>query len=162
MENEKVATELECKDKKECCHHHSPLKFLFAAIIGLIIMGGFFCLGRISTQREIGMRQFSTNMPVVQGSEQFAGRGMMGRGRMMRGGIGRGVSGSITAVNESTITIKDSTGTSYTVNISSTTSLSTDTAVAKQSDLKVGQNVIVRGATDSNGQITAANIRIQS
>ena len=159
METEKEKTESTCECKTG--YHHHPAKLVICLIIGLFILGGFFCLGRMSARHEFGGRQNVNKGSINIDAGRFDNHGMMG-GRGIRGGYDRGITGSITAINVNKITVKNSTGTEYTVDIADTTSLSTDTAVAKQADLKVGQNVIVSGSTNSAGEITATNVRIQS
>ena len=155
--NEATASGPVCK--KDYYHHHGPFKFAILLIGGFIIMGGFFCLGRISARSRVIDRGFVRNAPAMMG--QFGGQVRKGMNQG-RAALSHGTSGSITAINGNKITVKDSSGKEFTVNISDTTSIITDTNVAALSDLKVGQNVLVRGSSNSSGEINAVFINIQS
>jgi hypothetical protein len=82
--------------------------------------------------------------------------GMMGRG---------GVAGSILSMDENadgvlkSITVKLADGSSKIVLFSASTTYS-NTVNATKTDLKVGQNVAVFGAANSDGSVTATNVQI--
>lgn len=78
------------------------------------------------------------------------GGGMMGR---------NGVFGSILSIDSNSITVKLADGSSKIVLFSTSTTYS-NTVTAAQSDLKVGQNVAVSGAANSDGSVTATNVQI--
>lgn len=95
-----------------------------------------------------------------------AGRGMMG-GRegfrefggekMLKGRL----SGQITTINDNGITLKTSSGDEVQVAILETTSIYNQGKIAKQSDLKVNNSVIVSGRPNSSGLVQAVTIMIQ-
>lgn len=78
------------------------------------------------------------------------GTGMMGRG---------GVSGSIISMDDKSITVKMQDGSTKIVLFSDATTYSNTVSVTK-SDLKVGDNVAVFGATNSDGSITATSVQL--
>ncbi len=82
---------------------------------------------------------------------QFPGQGQNGGGR---GGF---VRGQVTAVDGSTLTVTGQDGTTYTVTASSTTTV-TKTKTGSLSDLAVGDEVSVMGATGSDGTVAATRI----
>jgi hypothetical protein len=82
----------------------------------------------------------------------FAGRGGAGGGFVM---------GSITGVNGQSITISEPNGNSAVVFYSSSTDV-IEPQPAPMSALTAGTNVIVTGATNSDGSVTAQSIQIRS
>lgn len=80
---------------------------------------------------------------------------------MMRGDHGRGrITGQIISISGDNITVKDSSGTEYTVIVSDTTSFTKSEKIAKQSDLAVNYVITVSGSSNSQGQIEANSILI--
>ncbi len=78
-----------------------------------------------------------------------------------RGGHrGPGVAGTITAINGNTITIKTMDGNSATVNLTDQTRFRKERQDAKLTDLKVGDNVFVRGEKGSDGAIQAEMVAV--
>lgn len=75
------------------------------------------------------------------------------------GARGGAVSGSILSMDASSITVKLADGSSKIVLFSTSTTYS-KTVNAAQTDLKVGENVAVAGATNSDGSVTATNVQI--
>jgi len=65
--------------------------------------------------------------------------------------------GTVTAVDGSTITVKSTTGASYTITAGSATTVTVDKTITL-ADLRAGEAVMVQGAT-SHGVITATTIR---
>lgn len=169
MENEEIKKE----DKVVNRPDFSPALRTGAIIIGtLAILAGIFWLGRASTGNyHSGWRNGDRFERGLNGYQM--GPGMMRRSfddddigsrRGMVGGsyYGSSISGTISAINGNNITVKDSNNKEYTVTISDTTSIiASDGSIAKQSDLKENNSVIVRGPSGSNGQINATVIRIK-
>lgn len=101
-------------------------------------------------------------------SDRFAvvgGHGMMGGLQNGVGGMGmqaRGgqLLGSVLSINGSTITVRNSSA-DTSVAIQSTTSFYKNRLVAKQSDLRVGDVILVRGLPDSSGVVQATVISIR-
>jgi Domain of unknown function (DUF5666) len=70
------------------------------------------------------------------------------------------VTGTVTAVDGSTLTVKSTGGTTYTVTVASSTTVTVDKTITL-ADLTAGEMVMVAGAT-SNGVVTATTIRAGS
>lgn len=106
--------------------------------------------------RNFRLRQTVGNFAGPNGTfQRFTGRnGGNGMG-MMR----NGVFGSILSIDNNSITVKLADGSSKIVLFSTSTTYA-NTASATQSDLKVGDNVAVVGAVNSDGSVTATNIQI--
>ena len=75
---------------------------------------------------------------------------MMGRG---------GVAGSIVSMDDKSITVKMTDESTKIVLFSDATAYS-NAATASKEDLKVGVDVVVFGATNSDGSVTATNVQI--
>jgi Domain of unknown function (DUF5666) len=67
--------------------------------------------------------------------------------------------GEITAINGSTITVKDRDGTSVTINVTGSTTYDVAGATAKLSDIKVGMFLVAEGTQNSDGSLTATAVR---
>jgi len=74
----------------------------------------------------------------------------------MRGGV---VIGSILSMDDKSVTVKLSDGSSKIVLFSDSTTY-TNTVDAAKSDLKVGENVAVSGTSNSDGSVTATSVQI--
>ena len=101
-----------------------------------------------------------TNGSAAGQFQRFVGRngasgGMQGNGMMLRGGA----FGSILSIDDKGITVKLNDGSSKIVLFSDATTFS-NTATATKTDLKVGDNVAVFGASNSDGSVTATNVQI--
>ena len=70
------------------------------------------------------------------------------------------MTGTVTAVDGSTLTVKSTAGTTYTVTASSSTTVTVDKTITL-ADLTAGEQVMVAGAT-SDGVVTATTIRAGS
>jgi hypothetical protein len=93
----------------------------------------------------------------ANGAQRFTGtRGTGQVGGMMRAGA---VTGSILSIDANSITVKLADGSSKIVLFSTSTTYS-NTVSAAQTDLKVGENVVIVGATNSDGSVTATNVQI--
>jgi len=89
--------------------------------------------------------------------QRFNGtKGAGQNGMMNRGGA---VTGSILSVDDMLITVKLNDGSTKIVLFSGSTTYSNTVASAK-SDLKVGSEVAVFGAPNSDGSVTATNVQI--
>lgn len=142
------------EEKKFVDNNHS-LKIV------LIVVGGLFVLAGISSL--VAMKQFHGERKIMRNNIETRSFEMMGRGRMgMRGiGVGDRISGDITAISGNNITVKAADGTSYTVMVSDTTSYHKNGAIAKQSDLANGNNILVFGQSNSQGGINATSVDIK-
>ena len=76
------------------------------------------------------------------------------------GGFGGGATGQIKSIQGNTIELSTPTNVT-TVNLTASTQIEKSIS-AKTSDLQTGEQLIVRGQRDSNGNITADNIQIVS
>lgn len=93
--------------------------------------------------------------------QRFTGNGttrMMGQNGngMMRGGA---VEGTILSMDDKSVTVKLSDGSSKIILFSGSTTYS-NTVTSTRTDLKVGGTVAVFGASNSDGSITATNVQI--
>jgi hypothetical protein len=81
-------------------------------------------------------------------------------GSRMGAGTGfRPVSGEITGLSGSTVTVVDSNGTASTVKVSNSTEVS-QTTTGSLSDLQTGDQVLVMGSQSSDGSIAAESIQL--
>ncbi|MFA6082336.1 MAG: DUF5666 domain-containing protein [Patescibacteria group bacterium] len=141
-------------------HYPHALKMALILIVLVVIGGVGFGLGRMgSWHRQSKMAKFGT-------SRMMMGNGMRdgfaARGHMYRQDESQLVlSGDIAKINGNTFSVTAFDGTAYLVNVSSSTSYSKNGAVAKQSDVIVGNFVQVFGTSDSSGNITATSITIR-
>ena len=92
----------------------------------------------------------------ANGQRYTGTRGMGANGAGMRGGA---VSGSILSMDSKSITVKLTDGSTKIVLFSGSTTYS-NTITAAQTDLKVGGQVAVFGAANSDGSVTATSIQI--
>jgi hypothetical protein len=83
--------------------------------------------------------------------------GQWGRGGGRRG---PGVGGTITAISGNTITVKTMDGNSTTVNVTDQTRFRKERQDAKLTDLKVGDNIVVRGQKGSDGTVQAEMVAV--
>ena len=97
---------------------------------------------------------------------QFAGGGAGGFGTRggsgttgARGRNGNGAAGTILSVDNNSITVKLTDGSSKIVLLTGTTSIN-KAATATVSDLTVGERVSAFGTTNTDGSITATNVQI--
>lgn len=142
------------KDYYRHYSHHSPMRMIFGILIGLVVLGGAFALGHASNRFERG----NSNQVIFErsvGSRMMSGRGMMGQGFRRSA-----TSASVTTVDGNNITITKNSK-DYSVIVNDQTSYIKTGEIAKQSDLKVGDNVEVTGTSNSQGVIIATQIIIQ-
>lgn len=88
----------------------------------------------------------------MQGSDGTGGNGMSG-------GLGNLISGSILSADESSITIQTSDGGTKIVLLADSTQIS-KTEEGSTSDLATGEEVVVTGATNDDGTVTATGIQL--
>ena len=121
------------------------------AIVGVLVAGvlGFF-IGRHSA---LAYRPAAFGRGVVMGARFGAHDRMMGRGFIRGAGMMNGVSGAITNINGSTVTVKMADGTTRDMTLSDTAVVDTMTKGTK-SDLKVGSSIMVYGGGFWNGAQT--------
>jgi hypothetical protein len=83
-------------------------------------------------------------------------------GGWQRGGHrgGPGVAGEVTAITGNTITVKTMDGNGVTVNVTDQTRFRKDRQDAKLTDVKVGDNVFVRGQRGSDGNVQAEMVAV--
>jgi len=130
---------------------------IVGAIIILVVLVG------VASFAAIGAKHFNK-----KGEFGIMGQGGCGKEGMMAGrgfgekrlGFGR-LNGQITAISGDNITVKDAAGDEVTVAISDTTSIYNQGKIAKQSDLKVNNSVIVSGRPNSSGIVQATAIFIR-
>jgi hypothetical protein len=67
--------------------------------------------------------------------------------------------GEVTAINGSTITVKDRDGTSVTITVTGTTTYQVAGATAALSDIKVGMFLVAEGTQNSDGSLAATMVR---
>jgi hypothetical protein len=87
------------------------------------------------------------------------GDGLMPSDRQGPGIGGNMVAGSIIAADETSITVKTSDGSTKIILVSGSTSISLTTE-GSVSDLATGEPVVVSGTTNTDGTVTATNIRL--
>lgn len=142
--------------------HHHGTKLLLLVIGILIIAGGAVAVAKFATGHERFGNGVNFERTGMMGGRGFtSGRGMMGRGaNFARQDLTRGVSGDITKIDGNTVTINNGVK-DIAVNLQSTTSFTKNGQVAKQSDLIVGNNIIVSGSSDSSGVVQATSVLIR-
>lgn len=92
-------------------------------------------------------------------ARQFAnGQGLRGQGAGVRGGF-RPVSGEIIKVDDASITVKLTDGSSKIVLLNNNTHISKATDATK-ADLTTGMTVAVFGNENSDGSVTAQNVQL--
>lgn len=87
--------------------------------------------------------------------------GQSGGGRGMRGGAGGAIIGNILSKDDKSVTIQLRDGGSKIVFLSSAATI-VKAVNGSVSDLVVGQQVMVIGATNADGSVTAQNIQIRN
>ena len=132
------------------------------AVVGVLVLvlvlAGVFSLGRLSSWHGRVEKNEKTILRVSEPREGFGMRG--GAGRMMGREFSATLSGEVTAINGNNLTIKSSDK-DVPVIVSADTSYSKAGEIAKQSDLKAGDTIVVYGTSNSAGAVTASAIRIK-
>lgn len=149
------------KDAVETKEKNKPNKksliVVIIAIIVLVVGAGAFAVLHFKKGRVLN-RGFRGGYGMMGGN--FRG-GMMGRGGFRGGNFNNGngyigsngISGKVTAVNDKTFTV-DANGTSKNVQITDSTRFPANSS----SQVKVGDQVVVIGEQDSNGNIQATRV----
>lgn len=88
-----------------------------------------------------------------------AGQGTNGASANRRSAGPGGLTGEITSKDETSLTIKTSTGSTQTAYYSNLTKVVTD-QTANLSDIKTGSNVTIVGTPNSDGSVTADTVRL--
>jgi len=129
------------------------------ALVLVVGVGGVF--GGMTFQKSqtqsTGMGQFGG----PGGGPGFGGPGGYGgmRNGMNRQGMGRPVSGKIIEKDDNSITVKMDDGSTKIVMVPSSSTVNKASKATKE-DLKVGENVMVMGTTNSDGSVSATNINL--
>ena len=105
-------------------------------------------------KNSIKQNQLTNSQSQKSGSQTTPTQGGMPQGGQQGGGM---VSGEITAIDDQSITIKSSDGSTKIVIIADSTSYK-KSIDASSGDLSVGENVNVVGSSNSDGSITAKNV----
>jgi hypothetical protein len=160
-QNDSTNKNIDNKHVSKCCASNKSLVVLLVVLGVLIIGGGTLAASKIAFGGFRNSNKSKNGVGLI-GNSRYGGmgRGMM-RGSSYRGARGSGLSGSITAINGNNITVKDSNNKEYTVVVQDSTSINNSGGIAKLSDLQVGNNVSVRGPSNSSGQVTANTIIIR-
>ncbi|NUR57642.1 MAG: hypothetical protein HOV87_02880 [Catenulispora sp.] len=130
------------------------------ALIGVVLaVGGF--VGGIAVGKSNADSKQTTNTTAAGGSTRTRGGfgGGQNGGTGQNGQFGRGgtVTGTVTAVNGTTLTVTDSSGKQVTVDTNGQTTVTIGKTGAL-SDLANGSTVTVVGTPDSSGKITARTV----
>lgn len=139
---------------------NSSMMTVVVAIAALVIGGGIgFYVGTMPQFNKGGsMRTFQAGQNGGQTGRAFRGQGQGGPGGNMMF-TNRGVFGEIAALDDKSMTVKMPDGSSKIVLTSDTTTYE-NTAKASKTDVKVGQNVRVIGATNTDGSVTATSVML--
>lgn len=134
-------------------------KITAGVVVVLILIGAAFLAGNLASRRRsvVYNNRFGVGM-MNKGAGLGARRGsMMSRGSR----VGRGITGKVTAINGSNLTMTNSANNqSLTVSTTATTSVYTNGTIAKFSDIQTDNTIIVRGTPGSDGTIAATAINI--
>jgi hypothetical protein len=153
---------------------HGPAKglrvnWLTALLLVLLIAGGGIW-GGAELQKHDGSKsssgssalsalasRFAAGRGSTTGGSRFAGFGGGGGGAGGAGASKAAAVGTVTEVNGSTLYVTNAAGNLVEVKLSSTTTVSRD-AKTTASDLVPGDTVIVEGATQKNGTVSASSV----
>lgn len=124
-------------------------QYIITIILIIIVgVGGFY-----------GGMQYQKSQRGNFASGQFTNRNGGQGGFGGRGGNNRPVIGEIISQDDNSITVKMQDGSSRIVILSDKTTINKAT-VAVKSDLKVGEKVVVFGAINTDGSVTAQNVQL--
>ncbi len=121
-------------------------------VVALIALGGGYYWGKASAASNLQSAFAGGAGAFGSSTRRAAGAGATG------GGL---VTGQITAMDSSSITLQLANGNSEVVFFSSSTPVTEPTTVSP-STLKVGTNVMVGGTTNSDGSVTAQTIQVRT
>lgn len=146
-------------------HRHGLLKLLLIVLAVLFGLSLIFAVGHLGNRRSFiqnsgfgngyggMMRNYNYN------TQPYSG-GMMGGRGLNSNSVQFQVSGSVSQINGSDITVKGASK-DYSVIVLPNTSIVKANDVAKLLDLKVGDNVVISGPSNSDGTINATVISIR-
>ncbi|HUD20958.1 MAG TPA: hypothetical protein VMQ44_02740 [Candidatus Saccharimonadales bacterium] len=130
--------------------------FVMIALVVILIAGGGYWLYK-QNHKTTTVSGSLTNTASTPGNGFGGGRFGSGQGGN-RDNFSR-VSGTLTAKTDTALTIKDTSGATDTVTISSTTRFNksdgTNTSIITLADLAIGDTINAMGTKDSSGSITA-------
>ncbi len=121
--------------------------------LGVGFVGGYFFKNYEQTQQRNSLKAGGT------GGQRFVPNGTGGQGGQNRGMFGGGVEGEVFLVDDKSLTIKLTDGSTKIVLFSGATTYSA-TSISKKEDLKEGTKVAVFGTSNSDGSITAQSVQI--
>ena len=129
---------------------------VMVSAVALVAGGGGFVLGHDTAGKTAAAAGSSQNQ---SGNSGFGSGGQGNGGGFRRGGLG--TRGTVSAVNGNTITMTNQSGTTVTVDVSSSTSYlnGADRTAASLSDVTTGSIILAAGQTSGN-TITATRIII--
>jgi len=143
--------------KKNYYHGKKPIVIIILIISVLIIGTIGFCLGRFNHPREHVVKNTFSPNPITKNNNFMPNK--FGKKRQLA--VKKpDLTGNITNINQNNITVKINDKV-YTIIVSDSTSFTKNNEIAKQSDLKIGDNITIKGKSDSNGQINATMIIIK-
>lgn len=96
------------------------------------------------------------------GPSQYGQNGGFAGGGAARGGFRRrGTIGTVSSINGNTLVVKTQSGVSTNVSLANNPTIITSTGTTgSASDIHTGDSVVVRGATGSDGTVTAQQVRV--
>lgn len=148
----KIEEPTESKRERIRPYYIFPLVIVLVVVIALALMAGRFTsfhrLNFAGQYRSIGRFEKSRI------GKPYGDR------RLMMGNRGNQVLGAVTKIDGNNLTVKNSAG-EQVVTVSSTTSFYNNGVIAKQSDLKTGDIVIISGTPNSSGAISATFVEIK-
>lgn len=134
-------------------------KYIVSAIVLLAVGGISFYVGYAYSENKNSLANFQANMGEnfkMRVSGQNLPEGARSGSRMMLSG---GVAGEITAVDNQSITVKLSDGSSKIVFYSDSTAISKQ-AEGSKDDLTIGVQIMISGQQNTDGSYAASAIRI--
>jgi hypothetical protein len=149
---------------------------LAGALVFVGVAGVAYAAGVASHSGHVAPAAQSTSIPGNPGN----GPGRIGPGGFGQGGFGQGgngpgrfgpggnrgqvvsaVSGTVTAVGSTSVTISQQRGSTQTVTLTGSTTYTMGGATVGQSALVVGSRIVARGSVDASGNFTATAVTIQ-
>lgn len=127
-------------------------KTVVATIVVVLVGAGSFFAGT-----KVKSKSATPNFSQMAGGQMRNGQG----GVQGRGAMGGGTTGEIIAKDDTSITVKMANGGSKMVLISPSTNVNKTTAGTKD-DLKIGEQVMVVGAANTDGSINAQSVQLGS
>ena len=144
---------------------------LAGALVFVGVAGVAYAAGVASRRSDVSPAAQSTLPPGSPGIGPGGfGSGGFGQGGIGAGGVGPGgnrvpvvpaVSGTVTAVGSSSVTISQQRGSTRRLTLTGSTTYTLSGATVSQSALVVGARIVARGSVDSSGNFTATAVTIQ-